>query len=284
MVEKKNSFSWIYGILALMAIIALGYFTFIYYVTSVTANFASLGLILVAVVAGISMFFNPCSFTLLPGFLSFFSKKAGSGNKIRGTLSLGIIAALGMITFSIILGLAIALLGEGFGKSLALASPNPNIFVVAFRGIIGAALISLGIMHFRNIGFHFGFLERFSQSLAPHKKGPIFGIYLYGFGYNALGIGCGGPIMAGLFVFALTAGGGFTSVLFAFLIFSLTLATLMIAMSLLVGYSQNTMIARLRGSSPKIKKVSGIILAIVGLFLLLSAIFVREFVSVLFPG
>ena len=90
--------------------------------------------------------------------------------------------------------------------------------------------------------------------------------------------------MAGLFVFALTAGGGFTSVLFAFLIFSLTLATLMIAMSLLVGYSQNTMITHLRGSSSKIKKVSGIILAIVGLFLLLSAIFVREFVSVLFPG
>ena len=63
--------------------------------------------------------------------------------------------------------------------------------------------------------------------MSPHKKGPLMGMYLYGFGYNGLGIGCGGPIMAGLFIFALSIG-GFSSALFAFIIFALTMVILML--------------------------------------------------------
>jgi len=282
----KNDLLRLIGILLIfIAIIAAGYYTFIYFMTSVVPNFSSFGLIIVAIIAGISMFFNPCSFTLLPTFLTFFATKSElKGEKKLGKFLLyGLFASLGIITFSIILGSLIGVLGAGFGKSFALGGDAPNLLVRIFRGVIGGLLVFFGILHFRGIGFHMGFLDKFSQGfMSPKNKGPLMGMYLYGFGYNALGIGCGGPIMAALFVFSLSLG-GFTTALFAFIIFSLTMVVLMLGISILVGLSKDTMINKMKSSSGTIKKFTGIILLLVGLFLLLSSIFTEIFTSILFP-
>jgi len=57
---KKNNYMRLIGIFAiLIAIIAAGYYTFIYFIENIVPSFSSYGLIIVAVVAGISMFFNP---------------------------------------------------------------------------------------------------------------------------------------------------------------------------------------------------------------------------------
>ena len=93
----------------LIDLIAAGYFTFIYFMTSVVPSFSSYGLVLVAIIAGISMFFNPCSFTLLPTFLTFFATKdeLKGKRKLGKFLLYGLFASLGIITFSIILGVLI---------------------------------------------------------------------------------------------------------------------------------------------------------------------------------
>ena len=53
----KTNFIRLIGIFViLIAIIATGYYTFIYFMTSVVPNFSSFGLILVAIIAGVSMF------------------------------------------------------------------------------------------------------------------------------------------------------------------------------------------------------------------------------------
>jgi len=282
----KNNYARLIGIFAiLITIIGAGYYTFIFFVKNIVPSFSSYGLILVAIIAGVSMFFNPCSFTLLPAFLTFFATKDElKGEKKFGKFLLyGLFASLGIITFSIILGVLIGLLGAGFGKSFALTG-DPNLPVRIFRGVIGGALVIFGIMHFRDVSFKTGPLNKLSQGvMSPHEKGPLMGMYLYGFGYNALGIGCGGPIMAGLLVFALSVG-GFSSALFAFVIFALTMVVLMLLISVLVGLSKDTLINKMKASSGSIKKFTGIILFLVGLFLLLSSIFTRTFVKVLFPG
>lgn len=283
---KSNPLRLIGILLIFAALIAGGYYTFLYFMESVAPSFSSYGLILVAIVAGISMFFNPCSFTLLPTFLTFFAtkKELKSENKLGKFLLYGLFASLGIITFSLILGGLIGLLGAGFGKSFALAGDNPNLSVRIFRGAIGSLLAIFGIMHFRGISFKTGFINKLSQGvMSPTNKGPLTGMYLYGFGYNALGIGCGGPIMAGLLVFALSVG-GFSSALLAFVIFSLTMVILMLLISILVGLSKDALINKMKTSSGKIKKFSGIVMALVGLFLLISAIFTKIFVGVLFPG
>ena len=119
--------------------------------------------------------------------------------------------------------------------------------------------------------------------MSPKDKGSLMGMYMYGFGYNALVIGCCGPIMAGLFVFSLSLG-GFAAALLAFIIFSLTMVVLMLGISILVGLSKDTLINKMKSSSGTIKKFTGIVLFLVGLFLLLSSIFTGTFTSILFPG
>jgi len=283
---KSNLIRLIGIFLILIAIIAAGYYTFIYFMTRVVPNFSSFSLILVAIIAGVSMFFNPCSFSLLPTFLTFFATKSElkDEKKLGKFLLYGLFASLGIITFSVILGSLIGLLGAGFGKSFALTGDSPSLFVRIFRGIIGSLLAFFGIMHFRGAGLHLGFLEKFSNRImSPKDKGPLMGMYMYGFGYNALGIGCGGPIMAGLLVFSLSLG-GFTTALLAFIIFSLTMVVLMLIISILVGMSKDTLINKMKSSSGTIKKFTGIILFLVGLFLLLSSIFTKIFVGILFPG
>ena len=89
--------------------------------------------------------------------------------------------------------------------------------------------------------------------------------------------------MVGLFIFTLSVG-GFSSALFAFIIFALTMVILMLLISILVGLSKDTLINKLKTSSGKIKKFTGVIMLLVGLFLLLSSIFTKTFVGVLFPG
>lgn len=287
MEKMKNNFMRLIGIfIILIAIIAAGYYTFIFFVKSIVPSFSSYSLVIIAIIAGVSMFFNPCSFTLLPTFLTFFASKSElkDENKLSKFLSYGLFASLGIITFSIILGVLIGLLGAGFGKSFGLASDTPNLSVRIFRGIVGGLLALFGIMHFRGTGLHIGFLNKLSQGImSPKDKGPLVGMYLYGFGYNALGIGCGGPIMAGLLTFALSSG-GFSSGLFAFVIYSLTMVVLMLFISILVGLSKDTLINEMKAKSGTVKKFTGIILFLVGLFLLLSAIFTGIFVKILFPG
>jgi len=253
----------------LIAIIAAGYYTFLFFVKSVVPSFSSYGLVLVAIIAGVSMFFNPCSFSLLPTFLTFFATKSElkDEHKLGKFLLYGLFASLGIVTFSIILGVLIGSLGAAFGKSLSISAETPNLFVRIFRGGIGGLLAFFGIMHFRGAGLHMGFLEKFSNRImSPKDKGPLMGMYMYGFGYNALGIGCGGPIMAGLFVFSLSLG-GFATALLAFIIFSLTMVVLMLGISILVGLSKDTLINKLKAKSGTIKKFTGIIMVMCCIFM-----------------
>ena len=87
------------------------------------------------------------------------------------------------------------------------AGRQPNEYLLLFRGAVGAALIALGLSHFFGRGINFHFLSPLGRRFTSTQGlGQTKGLFTYGFGYNAIGIGCGGPIMAGLGVFAFSAG------------------------------------------------------------------------------
>jgi len=271
-------------LLAIVAIIGVGYSTFILFMTRVVPNLASFSIVFVAVIAGVATFFNPCSFSVLPAYLTrFFSVKEVSRKKVD-VVYYGLIVSLGIITFNLVFGSLIGLLGANFAKSFALATENPNTGVLIFRGFIGTVLIILGSMPILGRGFHLHFFDKVGSAVSSLQgKNPTKSFYIYGLGYNLIGIGCAGPILAILTVFAF-ASGGFLSALLAYLVFSLTMAVLMTSLSVLVGYSRTQFITKISEHVNNIRKVSSFILILVGLFLLLSSIFVKEFVGVLFPG
>lgn len=87
--------------------------------------------------------------------------------------------------------------------------------------------------------------------------------------------------MAGLAVFSLTiASKGM--VLLAFLATTLTIVGMMFLLILLIGTAQNNLLKKLRGSTRPIKRVSGVMLILVGTWLITIAIW-ADFFAQLFP-
>lgn len=273
---------------AFVVIVAGGFLVFRAFAT--TPDLGVFNLYTLAVVAGVASFFSPCAFPLLPGYLSAYYL-AGQGAQgarpaaSRG-LGLGLAAALGVISFSLILGLIIATLGTGVGQSFSISSAEPSQLVRVFRGVVGVVLLTLGIGQLAGWNLKPKFVDAFTYRTRPQReggRGPARSMYLYGLGYNAAGIGCTGPILAGLMVFALSSG-GFASALTAFGVFALTMGTLMLVISGLVAASRQTLITRLKAATPKIKSVASVLLILVGLFNIYTAINLPVFINLLFPS
>ncbi|MBI3023918.1 MAG: hypothetical protein HYY68_09400, partial [Thaumarchaeota archaeon] len=259
--RKSRVFSYALVILSVSLITLLGYLVFVAFLKEVMPAFGNYSLYLLATVAAIATFFSPCSFPLLPGYLSvYYNTELGER---RRALRRGVLATTGVVTFTVIVGAVIALLGQGVASSFSISSPNPNLFSGAFRIALGAILVSLGAIQLSNVTFHTRALDALTKSFHSAARTGDKGLYLYGFGYNAAGIGCAGPIMAGLIVFALSSG-GFLNAFLAFLVYSASMASLMLGVSLLVSKSKTFLIGDLKYSTPKIKKVTSMVLIVVG--------------------
>jgi cytochrome c-type biogenesis protein len=287
---RSRGLAWLpFGglLLALAAVIAAGYLGFRTF--AAVPDLGAFNLYLLAIVAGVASFFSPCAFPLLPSYFSFYHQagETGSAAPYRGrSIQLGLSAALGVMTCTLLLGLIIAVLGTGFAEGLSISGPEPSQFVRGFRGVVGALLFGLGIAQLAGRNLKPKFVDTFAYRTRPRRegnRGPAASLYLYGLGYNAAGMGCTGPILAGLMVFAL-ASGGFTSALTAFVFFSLTMGTLMLVISGLVAASQQTRITRLKAAAPRIKRVASILLIVVGLFNLYTAFNLSLFLRFLFPS
>jgi cytochrome c-type biogenesis protein len=281
----KGSGRLVFLFVIILALVAGGYALFIWFIINVMQGGAPFGLLFVALVAGVASFFNPCSFPVLPAYLAqYYTTEEPGGNESKKRLLLsGVVAALGVTTFNILLGSLIGILGIAFGQSLGLVGEEPSSPVRWLRGIVGGLLLILGFSHATGRGIDLHSLEHFFQRIRLDKiQNPFARIFSYGFGYTLLGIGCGGPILAGLSVFALSQG-GFSQALLAFLVYSLVMASLMVLISILVAFSKETLLKDLGQSVLIIKKTSGALLLIVGLFLIISSIFVTAFTKILFP-
>lgn len=285
--SKMHPLSVLVGSLfAISLILLLGYLTFLFFVTSFVPDAGTLSLMAFAAVAGVAAFFNPCAFPLLPGYLAHQVKVTPErrGDSFGPLLYGGSVAALGVTTFNLLLGGVLAVLGVAFLGSLALASPEPNLGVRIFRGVVGILLIVLGVSHVTGRGLSFAFLERLGYRFRTiQSPSPARQLYAYGFGFNAVGIGCGGPILAGLAVFAFAFGGS-GATLAAFVVFALTMASLMIGISVLPALLGTTSMRGLSRSTGRIQRVAGTVQAVVGTFILLSAIYTSLFVQIFFPA
>lgn len=284
----KGWLGFLIYIALVVGLTAGGYALFIYLLVNAFPNAASFGIVFVSVIAGIASFFNPCAFPILPAYLAQYyvaspTKVEGEQKKSRlGSILLyGFVAAIGVIIFNILLGGVIGLLGTGFANSLGLSGPTPNVYIRWFRGIVGTFLILLGYSHATGRGINFArlghWIPRYEQTKSPTRN-----FFYYGFFYPLIGISCGGPILAGLSLFAF-ASGGFLSAFSAFLIYSAVMAILMILVSLMVGLSREGLLKAVGTSILTIKKISGVILLLVGIFLIFSAVFVQIFTKLLFP-
>lgn len=258
----------------LIAIAIAGYIGFLAFAKNVAA-LDTLPLIIVAVFAGLATFFSPCSFGLLPAYLSLYAK----GRRTQGHIFRnGIAASAGLISFNIILGVILAFIGLGIGSAFSVAAGGQlSGITLTIRATVGGILFILGVLQFFHISVQGRLFKSVSQKFVSGKKGSA-NYFLYGFGYNLGNVGCTGPILAGLTVLALASG--FNAALLAFAVYSLTMGILMLAVSFFVGTAK---INFLRESSHKIMRISAIVLMLAGIFVIGSVIYAGQFSALFFP-
>lgn len=241
-------FKFFLSVIALLVIGILGYFIFLGFMSK---NQLLLSTFPLAIVAGLASFFSPCAFPLLPAAVTATSKS----NAKSSPLISGLTAAVGVLSFLLILGLVIGSLGTTMGQFL-----QDNLRIV--RAIVGIFLIYLAYSQFSE-KFHFGFFEK----LAPKTSSP----FIYGFGYTLVGSGCTIPILGGL-VLGSVASGGFQTAFGSFVVAGFVMSVLMFIFMTVTGYLK-TIPKNISAATGKIKKASAIVLFLVGLFYIGNAIF-----------
>lgn len=264
------------------AVAAGGYLVFLLFATEVMASPAAWGLPLFAVVAAVATFFSPCSFPLLPGYVTYTLDRSGTGGPPGPRASLA--PSAGVLTFTLLLGGIVAAAGAAAGKALSISSGDPSAVTLALRSAVGLGLVALGALPLAGVTLRTGLLRGRSRTVAiGEERGAPRDLFLYGFGYNAAALGCAGPILAGLILFAVAVGGALGA-LAAFALYSAVMAALMFAVTRLAVRHREGTLERLTGAAPRIKRAAGAVQVAVGAFVLATVLWPAWFAGTFFPG
>lgn len=280
--KKSALFYFFTALFTLILIGFLGYYFgflgFIYNVMMPEA-FSNFSLVILAIIFGIAAFFSPCSFSVLPAYVSHYLAGDAQGQKsaIKKGIYFGFIAALGVIMINVLTGFLIALLG---GAAPFAKDPREDIALILGIRIVAGFLIALmGILMVLDRPLPIpSFFQRLIGKLSFGKS-----IFLFGLLYNGAAIGCTGPILLGLVLYALSTG-SFTSAFTAFVVFAATMGLLMILLTISVAIFKEKVPQKLVPLTPIIKKAAGWIMILTGIVItLLTLEGNRIFVSIFFP-
>jgi cytochrome c-type biogenesis protein len=250
--------------------------------TAAPVEIVTFSVFALAAIAGVTTFFSPCAFPMFPGYMSLFlglntgraSASADGKDAYKGAarraLSAGGVAALGMLVVFLAIGLA-----------LIYAASTVSGYIPDFMPIVGVVLIVLGALLLTNLQYWrivapFQALWRrirgaSSDPAAAAPVGPAGedGFYLklfgYGMGYAAAAAGCVAPVILS----AIVAGMVLSTVdgVLNILIYSLTAALLMVVVTLIIALAGQRYVNVLKAYTPLIKKVSAVVLVVVGIYL-----------------
>jgi cytochrome c-type biogenesis protein len=233
--------------------------------TSYVAVFV-LGLVL-----SILVYFSPCAFPVLPGFISYYlslgareDELIAAGKLKTGMPSswvIGLLSGVGMWTFFGVIGIIALLMGEAFVASGAVH--YIAIFIALLLVILGTMML-LGITS-HLMGFVDTFVRKYSTTEADEKFTPRRNMYLYGIGYAAASIDCTAAAVLPFVLYLSTLGSAATGVGLVGLMIGLLV--LMVFVTVTVGMGRQVMINFLRRSTGMIKMVGSWMMIMAGISL-----------------
>ncbi len=226
----------------------------------------AVGGLVLAAFAGIATFFSPCSFPMLPGFVAYYLSSE-SEQKKKSTLRVlasGLIAGIGIILVFLIIGAAWIAAGE---------AANVEDYTPFLGPIVGVVLIVLGSLMFTNLQYH-ALLKPFSRlkqvifkGRAEETGGYYPKLFGYGVGYGAAASACTAPLFIAVLAQSSISGGLGESLLILF-VFSLIIVLLMVAITFMLSAFGQESVRKLSQYTDIIKKVSAVVLIIVGVYLI----------------
>lgn len=178
-------------ILAVVILAVAGYVGYALYPRFNLPAASGIGLLVLAVGAGIASFFSPCSFSLLATLLARESgSRAGQQASIARALRFATALAVGATLFLLLAGLVIALGGSALFAGVTFTSTAGR----TIRTIVGLVLIVLGIIQLGVLPLSFHGASGMATPLLRRqarlrREHPILAFGLYGFAYLLAGFG-----------------------------------------------------------------------------------------------
>ena len=252
------------------------------------------GSLMFAFFVGITAFFAPCAFPLLPGFMTYqlgrlkdgqISSEAiwdedvewfdqdnrGASPGVLKGLKVGVAAMAGITSMMITFALLGWLLEDFIQANLKFYTP-----------VLGVVIVILGAIFLLHIPLPTGNLKaRITNSGFYHRvigtkvddwqggegsEGSLhLGVMAYGAGYASASMGCHGPIFIAVLLLGLA--GGFLMTLQMILLYALGMGICMVIVCVLVGATQDAAIETLQEKLPIINKISGFFLIIAGIWI-----------------
>jgi len=203
--------------------------------------------------AGLGAFFAPCAFALFPAYVSYYLATSGDAGGRGRALGLGLACAAGAVVFFALVGAVVTLLGGGIAPYLVATKP-----VVAL-GVVGLGVVQVLDVRLPSLAPALG--------LGPSRAMPAaLAVFVYGFGYALASTGCTLPLYVSITVLPLTSG--FAGAAFVtFGAFAVAMALLMLVTTVLVGMAKRNLVVALQQSAVWIKRASGVVLILAGLYL-----------------
>lgn len=197
--------------------------------------------------AGVFALFSPCGFPMLSGYVSYYmGAKASSGKAV----SAGVACTLGLLTVFSLVGVAASILGS-------VINPYMPLFEL-FAGI-GTILLGLSML------FEIRLPTFFVPVKAPRRRG-IIGIFIYGVVYGLATLGCSAPIFFSVLFWAIASGS--LNGLITFMIYAFGMGLPLILIAILLAKAKELTLKKLVKMTPWIHRFSGIILIIIGIYLI----------------
>jgi cytochrome c-type biogenesis protein len=199
-----------------------------------------------ALTAGVLSVFSPCGYALLPGYVSYY---LGSRLSLVRALSGGLACTLGLVTvFTVVGGLSSSL-----GTVLTRLVPQLNLLAGLVLIVMGAATLMQMRVPFLTV-----------PSGLSRRTG-LTGFYFFGLVYGLAGVGCSAPIFISVVVFA--ASRGLASGVLTFVAYALGMGVPLMLTSVLVAQANEVLLRRISEATPRLQRVSGAMLVLVGLYL-----------------
>lgn len=198
--------------------------------------------------AGIFALFSPCGFPMLPGYISYY---IGTKASLEKAVPSGVACALGLIAVFSVIGTVASVLGNFVPQYMPL-----------FELVAGPAVILMGVAMMIEIR-----LPAFWARIRVPKRKGLIGIFLYGAVYGLATMGCSAPIFFSILFYAIAVGGPLHGII-TFLIYALGMGFPLVIITVLVAKAKKFMLERIIGVTPWLQRISGIFLAVIGVYLI----------------
>jgi len=203
-----------------------------------------------AFTAGAATFFAPCSFPLLPGYVSYYLGTGGDGGaplgtRLRRAAVVGVLASLGFfLVYAALTGVVVAV-GTQALANVSLLEP-----------LVGTLLILLGT------AMATGRFDPAVHVALPERRRSPVGFFLFGVVYAAAAAGCTAPLFVGVATLGLSAGpAGAVLVLGSY---AAGMSALMVAVTGLSAVGKGALLRLAAANTRRVSRVAGVLLVAAG--------------------